>query len=160
LVLKANRGLTVWLRQQLLGHYEISFTRTVLAEGRLSDLNFFWEAQLPEGFKRSGKLEEYDALRLFYAGIGGNINSTTRFRYYDGTGARNLLREYTTAEFLLKANHPYRIRIVVDARGTRLYMDDKEYFNAAGPLLGGGYFGFRTTQSVQKVELFRVRRVA
>ncbi|WP_174864435.1 exo-rhamnogalacturonan lyase family protein [Duganella dendranthematis] len=160
LVLRADRGLTVWLRKQLLGHYEISFTRTVLAEGRLSDLNFFWEAQLPEGFKRSGKLEEYDALRLFYAGIGGNTNSTTRFRYYDGSGARNLLREYTAPEYLLKADHPYRIRIVVDARGTRLYVDDREYFSAPGPLAGGGYFGFRTTQSVQKVAHFRVRRVA
>jgi hypothetical protein len=160
LVLNAERGLTVWLRQQLLGHYEISFTRTVLAAGRLSDLNFFWEAQLPPGFRRSGKLEEYDALRLFYAGIGGNTNSTTRFRFYDGSGARNLLQEYTTPEYLLKADHPYRIRIVADARGTRLYVDDKEYFNAPGPLPGGGYFGFRTTQSRQKVEHFLVRRVA
>lgn len=160
LVLKAERGLTVWLHQQLLGHYDISFTRTVLSEGRLSDLNFFWEAQLPEGFKRSGKLEEYDGLRLFYAGIGGNTNSTTRFRYYDGSGARNLLKEYTAQEYLLRANRPYRIRIVVDARGTRLYVDDKEYFSAPGPLLGGGYFGFRTTQSLQTVENFSVRRVA
>ena len=77
-----------------------------------------------------------------------------------GSGARNLLQEYTAPEYLLKANHPYRIRIVVDARGTRLYVDDCEYFNTPGPLLGGGYFGFRTTQSVQKVEHFRVRRVA
>jgi hypothetical protein len=49
---------------------------------------------------------------------------------------------------------------VVDARGTRLYVDDREYFSAPGPLAGGGYFGFRTTQSVQKVAHFRVRRVA
>jgi hypothetical protein len=160
LILRADRGLTVWLRQQLLGHYEISFTRTVLADGRLSDLNFFWEAQLPRGFTQSGKLEEYDKLKLFYAGIGGNTNSTTRFRYYDGSGARKLLQEYTAADYLLKAGHPYRIRIVVDARGTRLYVDDREYFNAPGPLLGGGYFGFRSTQSRQKVEHFTVRRVA
>ena len=160
LLLQADRGLTVWLRRQLIGHYEISFTRTVLTDGRLSDLNFFWEAQLPQGFTQSGKLEEYDRLKLFYAGIGGNSNSTSRFRYYDGSGARNLLREYTAPEYLLKAGHPYRVRIVVDARGTRLYVDDKEYFNAPGPLLGGGYFGFRTTQSRQKVEQFSVRRIA
>ncbi|SDF76819.1 MULTISPECIES: DUF6250 domain-containing protein [unclassified Duganella] len=160
LVLHADRGLTVWLRQQLLGHYEISFTRTVLADGRLSDLNFFWEAQLPQGFTQSGKLEEYDRLKLFYAGIGGNTNSTSRFRYYDGSGVRNLLQEYTAPEYLLKARHAYRVRIVVDARGTRLYVDDKEYFNAPGPLLGGGYFGFRTTQSRQRVENFSVKRIA
>ncbi|WP_202412840.1 exo-rhamnogalacturonan lyase family protein [Duganella lactea] len=160
LVLHADRGLTVWLRQQLLGHYEISFTRTVLADGRLSDLNFFWEAQLPQGFTQSGKLEAYDKLKLFYAGIGGNTNSTSRFRYYDGSGARNLLQDYTAPEYLLKAGHAYRVRIVVDARGTRLFVDDKEFFNAPGPLLGGGYFGFRTTQSRQKVEHFAVRRIA
>jgi hypothetical protein len=160
LVLDARRGLTVWLRRQLIGHYEISFTRTVLAGARLSDLNFFWEAQLPQGFTQSGKLEDYDKLRLFYAGIGGNTNSTTRFRYYDGSGERRLLQEFTAPAYLLQANRPYHIRIVVDARGTRLYVDDKEYFSAPGPLAGGGYFGFRTTQSRQKVEHFKVERVA
>ncbi|WP_343732815.1 DUF6250 domain-containing protein [Duganella sp.] len=160
LVLDARRGLTVWLRRQLIGHYEISFTRTVLADARLSDLNFFWEAQLPAGFTQSGKLEDYDRLRLFYAGIGGNTNSTTRFRYYDGSGERKLLQEYTASAYLLKAGRPYRIRIAVDARGTRLYVDDREIFTAPGPLLGGGYFGFRTTQSRHKVERFMVQRLA
>ncbi|MEO5933728.1 MAG: DUF6250 domain-containing protein, partial [Duganella sp.] len=168
LVLDASRGLTVWLRRQLIGHYEISFTRTVLAEGkpheRLSDLNFFWEAQLaggdaPDPFRRSGKLEEYDKVPMFYAGIGGNANTTSRFRYYDGGGERKLLQEYLAPEYLLKSNHPYRIRIVVDSGGTRLYVDDREFFSAAGPLAGGGYFGFRTTQSRQKIERFEVRRV-
>ncbi|WP_207393613.1 exo-rhamnogalacturonan lyase family protein [Duganella aceris] len=159
LMLDAGRGLTVWLRKQLIGHYEITFTRTILAEGRLSDMNFFWEAQLPAGFTQSGKLEEYDKLRLFYAGVGGNSNSTTRFRYYDGSGERKLLQEYTTPDFLLKANHPYRIRIAVDAQGTRLFVDDKLYFSAPGPQAGGGYFGLRTTQSRQKIENFSVRRI-
>jgi hypothetical protein len=167
LVLDASRGLTVWLRRQLIGHYEISFTRTVLAEGkpheRLSDLNFFWEAQLAgeaaEPFSRSGKLEEYDKVPMFYAGIGGNTNTTSRFRYYDGSGERKLLQEYLAPDYLLKSNHPYRIRIVVDARGTRLYVDEREFFSAPGPLAGGGYFGFRTTQSRQKIEHFEVRRV-
>lgn len=168
LVLDATRGLTVWLRRQLIGHYEISFTRTVLAEGkpheRLSDLNFFWEAQLaggaaPQPFNRSGKLEDYDKVPMFYAGIGGNTNTTSRFRYYDGSGERKLLQEYLAPEYLLKANHPYRIRIVVDASGTRLYVDDREFFSASGPLAGGGYFGFRTTQSRQKIENFAVRRL-
>ncbi|MET0266148.1 MAG: DUF6250 domain-containing protein [Duganella sp.] len=168
LVLDAERGLTVWLRKQLVGHYEISFTRTVLAEGkaheRLSDLNFFWEAQLNAApgaspSSRSGKLEEYDRVPMFYAGVGGNTNTTTRFRYYDGSGERKLLQEYLAKDYLLKANHPYRIRIVVDAKGTRLYVDDREYFSAPGPQAGGGYFGLRTTQSRQKVENFVVRRL-
>jgi hypothetical protein len=158
-VLDAGQGLTVWLRKQLIGHYEITFTRTILADGRLSDMNFFWEAQLPAGFTQSGKLQDYDKLRLFYAGVGGNSNSTTRFRYYDGSGERKLLQEYTAPEYLLKANHPYRIRIVVDAQGTRLFVDDRQFFSAPGPQAGGGYFGLRTTQSRQKIENFSVRRV-
>ncbi len=165
LILDAERGLTVWLRQQLIGHYEISFTRTVLAEGkpheRLSDLNFFWEAQLGVNpFTHSGKLEDYDKVPMFYAGIGGNTNTTSRFRAYDGSGERKLLQEYLGADYLLKANQPYRIRIVVDGKGTRLYVDDREWFNAPGPQAGGGYFGLRTTQSRQKVENFQVRRIA
>jgi hypothetical protein len=165
LVLDAERGLTVWLRQPLIGHYEISFTRTVLAAGapheRLSDLNFFWEAQLGgQPFSHSGKLEDYDRVPMFYAGVGGNTNTTTRFRYYDGSGERKLLQEYLAPEYLLRANHPYRIRIAVDGQGTRLYVDDRELFSAPGPQAGGGYFGLRTTQSRQKVEDFVVRRIA
>jgi hypothetical protein len=39
-------------------------------------------------------------------------------------------------------------------------VDDKEIFSAPGPVLGGGYFGLRTTQSRQTVERFVVRRLA
>jgi hypothetical protein len=171
LLMDAQRGLTVWLRTQLIGHYEISYTRSVLMQNRpqdwpherLSDMNCFWEAQLADGgplFARSGKLEDYDKLRLFYAGIGGNTNTTTRFRYYDGSGARKLLQEYTAPAYLLQANRPYRVRIVVDGGGTRLYLDEMLLFSAQGPMLGGGYFGFRSTQSRHKIEGFAVRRIA
>jgi hypothetical protein len=93
---------------------------------------------------------------MYYAGIGGNTNTTTRFRRYDGSGARILLQEYTTAPYLLVANHPYKIRIVVDGAGTSVSVDGQQYFSAAADVTGGGYFGFRTTQSRQKVEDFRV----
>jgi hypothetical protein len=111
-------------------------------------------------FARSGKLEDYDKLRLFYAGIGGNSNTTTRFRYYDGSGERKLLQEYTAPAYLLQANRAYRVRIVVDAQGTRLYLDEQLLFSQQGLTLGGGCFGFRSTQSRQKIEGFAVRRIA
>jgi hypothetical protein len=164
LVLDAPAGLTVWLAQRLSGSYEISYTRTVLSEGgpndRVSDLNQFWEAQLPDSgqrFARSGKFESYDDLPMYYAGIGGNTNSTTRFRRYDGK-ERKLLKEYLQAPYLLKPNTPYRIRTVVDGQGTRIYVNDALYFAAPGAPLGG-YFGFRTTQSRQKITDFQVRRL-
>ena len=171
LLLNAQRGLTLWLRTQLIGHYDISYTCTIpmpdrpqdWPHARLSDMNCFWEAQLADGnapFARSGKFEDYDKLQLFYAGIGGNTNTTTRFRYYDGSGERRLLQEYTEPAYLLQANRPYRMRIVVDAQGTRLYRDEQLLFSKPGPMAGGGYFGFRSTASRQKIEGFTVRRIA
>jgi hypothetical protein len=163
LLLEARKGLTVWLDQPLSGHYEIAFTRTVLDDGalgdRLSDLNVFWQAQ--RGAEaRSGRLDDYDRIPMFYAGIGGNGNTTTRFRRYDGSGARILLGEYTARPWLLRANHPYRIRIVVDAAGTRVFVDNVQYFAATGRVGQAGYFGLRTTQSRQRVEDFVVYRLA
>ena len=166
LYLDSARGLTVWLRQPLAGAYEVTFTRTVLDEGkphdRVSDLNLFWLAQLdevssPQGrFARSGQLDTYNSVRLFYAGIGGNGNTTTRFRYYDGSGERGLLQEYLAAPYLLRANHAYKIRLLVNAAGTALYVDGQRFFSAPGPIASSGYFGFRTTKSRQKIEHFAV----
>jgi hypothetical protein len=169
LVLESARGLTVWYRQKLSGHYEIDFTRRLPFTGtgapfeRVSDLNLFWLAQLgADGealFSRSGKLSDYDTLPLYYAGIGGNDNTTTRFRHYDQGGQRPLLKEYTTAPYLLTANHDYRIRVVVDGEGTRLYVDGSLYFSAPGPLPEGGYFAFRSTKSRQTIADFSIHRL-
>ena len=166
LYLDSARGLTLWFKQPLRGAYEIDFTRTVLDQGqrhdRVSDLNLFWLAQLDGGaapavrFGRSGQLDAYNGLRLFYAGIGGNGNTTTRFRYYDGSGARGLLQEYLAAPYLLVANHAYQIRVVVKPTGTALYVDGQRYFSASGPIAASGYFAFRTTKSRQKIEHFAV----
>lgn len=167
LILDAPRGLTVWLNRRLTGHYEIDFTRTVIVDGgrndRLSDFNQFWlanagkDGQPVAPFGGTGRFADYDALQLFYAGVGGNGNTTTRFRLYDGTPARPLLAEYTDKANLLRANHPYRVRIVVDGRGTRFYLDGKPYFAASPPLAASGYFGFRTTASRQAITHFSIR---
>ncbi len=167
LVLDSARGLTVWLDRRLTGHYEIAYTRTVLDAGgphdRVSDLNQFWLASARGSngriapFGGSGRFEDYDALDLFYAGVGGNGNTTTRFRHYDGTSARPLLAQYTSPSRLLRANHAYRVRIVVDGRGTRFYLDGKPYFAASPPLPEAGWFGFRSTASRQTIRDFTIR---
>lgn len=162
LLLDAGGGLTVWLAQPLRGHYEIAFTRTVLEEGgahdRVSDLNVFWQAQTG-GKALSGKLADYDRTPMYYAGIGGNGNTTTRFRRLDGSGERRLLQEYTAAPYLLRANRPYRVRIVVDGAGTRLYVDGVQFFAGAGAVADSGWFGLRTTQSRQRITDFAVYRL-
>ncbi|WP_338762502.1 DUF6250 domain-containing protein [Massilia sp. METH4] len=160
LLLDTRGGLTVWLTQPLDGHYEIAYTCTVLDEGhpgdRVSDMNMFWQAKMDKPL--SGKLADYDRVPMFYAGIGGNHNATTRFRRYDGTGERILLQEYTDKAYMLRPNHPYRVRIVVDAAGTRLYVDNVQYF-ASRERVGGGFFGIRTTLSRQRVSDFAVYRL-
>ncbi len=108
---------------------------------------------------RSGRLADYDALSMYYFGFGGNRNTTTRFRRYDGTTSRPLLQEYLDADHLLRANHRYRIRTIVDARGTRVYIDGKQYFRDAARVPDSGYFAFRTTQSHQIISAFLIRKL-
>lgn len=162
LELAATAGLTVWLAQPLHGHYEIAFTRTVLEDGgphdRVSDLNMFWQAQTG-GRALSGRLADYDRVPMYYAGIGGNGNTTTRFRRLDGSGTRQLLQEYTAAPYLLRPNRPYRIRIVVDGAGTRVYVDGVQFFGAAGAVAESGWFALRTTKSRQRVTDFVIYRL-
>lgn len=160
-------GLTVWLDKPLSGSYRISFSREVRTEGqqndRLSDVNMFWAARdpvNPDLFTRQGELSSYDSLELFYAGIGGNWNTTSRFRYYDGLGERHLLTEYTSVDRLLRAGHPYQLVIEVNDRQTRLLVDGEEWFAAdytAPP--DSGYFGFRTVWSRQIIRDFTLAQL-
>src|SRR5687768_14374155 len=101
LVLDTKGGVTVWLNKKLSGNIRIEYTRRVLVDtgrnDRLSDFNTFWMASDPRNpnlFTRNGLLEAYDSLQLYYVGQGGNTNSTTRFRKYEGMGQRTLLQEY------------------------------------------------------------------
>lgn len=160
-------GLTLWLDKPLSGSYRISFSREVLTEGlpndRLSDVNMFWAARdplNPDLFTRQGELSSYNSLKLFYAGIGGNWNTTSRFRYYDGLGERHLLTEYTSADRLLRAGHPYQMVVEVADRQTRLLVDDEEWFTAAYETPpDSGYFGFRTVWSRQIIRDFRLSQL-
>jgi rhamnogalacturonan endolyase len=160
LVLDTKGGVTVWLNKELGDNFTIEYKRTVVVDGgvndRLSDLNMFWMAQQP-GFQRHGVLEEYDSLQLYYVGIGGNTNSTTRFRKYEGTGERRLIREYTDSAHLLKANHTYTIRIVVKNGTSSVFVDGVQYFTYTDPQpLHKGYFGFRSTWSRQIISDFKI----
>lgn len=164
LILDSRAGLTVWLDQRLTGAYRIRFQRQVLVAGqendRLSDLNMFWAASDPDNpdlFTRRGALAEYDNLALYYVGVGGNWNTTTRFRRYDGRGERTLLGEYLEQPYLLLPNRVYRCCIEVDSNETRFLLDDELYFRASYPAPPpGGYFGFRTVYSRQEISDFSV----
>jgi Domain of unknown function (DUF6250) len=79
-------GATIWLNKKLSGNLIITYNRKVIVDtgrnDRLSDLNQFWMAIDPRNenlFTRSGISSEYDSLLLYYAGFGGNSNTTMRF---------------------------------------------------------------------------------
>lgn len=165
-------GCTVWYRQELTAPVIITYEATVVDRGgpddRVSDLNCFWMAtdpSAPDGSvpattsRRTGKFADYDALRLYYVGCGGNNNTTTRFRRYTGTGDRPLLPQYDlrAPEALLKGNHTYRIMLVAVGGLAQYYRDGKCLFSYADPdPLTRGWFGIRTVHSHLIIRHFRV----
>jgi hypothetical protein len=167
LVLDTKGGVTVWLKQKLKGNYKISYKRKVIMEGgendRLSDLNQFWLAEDLHNanlFTRKGKFEEYDSLRLYYVGMGGNYNSTTRFRKYQGNGERTLLAEKNEPATLLVANKAYQIEIIVQDHTTSFWVDGQCLFIQTDTNLPKeGYFGFRSTYARQAIWDFCVERL-
>jgi hypothetical protein len=156
-------GCTVWYRHALEAPVQITYQIAVTSAGRVSDLNCFWMASDPdhpddlfaEGHGRTGKFATYDQLRLYYVGYGGNTNSTTRFRRYDGTGARPLDEQHDlqTPEFLLTPDHIYTIELVATADGKVSYSRDGEtIYEIIDPQpLTAGWFGFRTVNSTIRV---------
>ena len=161
-------GCTVWFKPELASPVEIRYeARMVRAGGkydRVSDLNAFWmatDASSADFFavQRSGKFEDYNQLRAYYVGQGGNSNTTTRFRRYVGDPQlRPLLPEHDLKAPLLEPNVWQEIRLI--ARGHRI-----QYW-AAGKLIfdfddpkpyAKGQFGFRTTWSHVELRGFEVR---
>jgi hypothetical protein len=167
LVMDVDGGTTVWLDKKLSGNILIEYNRKVIMNGgkndRLSDLNQFWMATDPGNknlFTRSGVFSEYDSLQLYYVGMGGNYNTTTRFRKYTGNGERVLSGEFKDKNHLLQPNKEYKITIVVYEGLTKFFVDGEEYFCFKDPNpLTEGYFGFRTVKSRQAVDNFKIYRL-
>jgi hypothetical protein len=163
LLMDVDSGATVWLDRVLTGNVLITYTRRVVVDGgkndRLSDFNHFWMARDPKNpnlFTRSGKFEDYDDLELYYVGVGGNTNTTTRLRRY-GDGTRVLLGQHLDAAHLLQPNRDYQVEIAVYKGCTRVRVDGQEYFSYRDPRpLTSGHFGFRTTWSRQTVDDLKI----
>ena len=165
--LEAKRGATIWFKEKLSGNYMITYDEWIVDQGgendRVSDMNVFWMATDPEGgfFHKDGKFPSYDLLHLYYAGIGGNENKTTRFRKYTGVlGDKAVIKEYTDSNHLIKGNKLYQIKIVVKDGRSQLYVNNELYFdyNDVNPYTEG-YFGFRTTRSHQRFDNFKVYEI-
>ena len=169
------KGLTLWRKEKMKGRVTIEYDACVVVEkegDRLSDLNCFWMASDPEYPDNLWKREKWRngiflncySLQLYYMGYGGNYNSTTRFRRYDGNKAAitesglrpAILKEYTDTDHLLKANHWYHIKITNENNRVSYYIDGTRLvdFRDAEPLTEG-WFGFRTTLSRTRITNFR-----
>ena len=166
-------GVTVWFKPKLQGPIAIEFDATAVSAGgandQVSDLNVFWMARNVDGNEpvyslvRSGKFEEYNALLTYYVGLGGNRNTTTRFRRYIGDPVLRPLRpgyDLAGERYMLVPNKRQTIRLIANGKvieywrdGTRIFhLEDAEPYE-------NGWFAFRTTYSHLRIERFRVHRV-
>lgn len=173
LILDVPKGCTLWFRTELTGPVLIEYFATAIRRGgandRVSDLNCFWMAQDPQHpgklleVRRSGAFADYDTLLAYYVGLGGNANTTTRFRRYIGkAGDRPLLprNDLRAPEYLLKPNVRQRIRLVACNSLIQYYRDDRKLFEIEDPEpYTRGWFGFRTVASHFHIEQFRVYRL-
>ena len=155
----APKGLTLWYKHELRGDLVIEYDAMVVecdSTDRLSDLNCFWMATDPNApagsiwprmRERGGIFKNCYSLSLYYVGYGGNYNSTTRFRRYDGFNTQpEILKEYTDADHLLRPNHWYHIRLECIDGVVRYIVDGETLVEYHDPQpLTHGWFGFRTT---------------
>jgi rhamnogalacturonan endolyase len=167
-------GCTLWFRPELAGavmiEYEARMVRNGGANDRVSDLNAFWmatDARSPADLfatHRTGKFADYNRLRTYYVGQGGNGNTTTRFRRYIGDAVeRPLLPEHAlrAPEVMLEPNAWQTVQLVALGNRIQYYRDGRLLFDYTDPApYTRGRFGFRTTFSHVDLRNFRVYRIA
>lgn len=167
MIIDVDRGATVWLDKKLSGNIQIEYDRKVVMEGgkndRLSDLNQFWMANDPKRnslFTRHGIFKEYDSLQLYYFGVGGNRNTTTRFRKYNANGDRVLIHDLREEKHMLQPNKTYHVKTIFRDGVTKVYIDGEELilFEDDEPYTNG-YFGIRTTESRHEIDNLKIYRI-
>jgi hypothetical protein len=173
LTLDVPGGCTLWFRPELRSPVLIEYDATMIQAGgandRVSDLNCFWmatDARSPHELfatHRSGKFADYNQLRGYYVGLGGNSNTTTRFRRYIGDPVlRPLLPEHdlTGDDVLLRPNVAQHIEIVAMGGRVQYYRDGRLLFDFHDPApYTHGNFAFRTVTSHIEIRRFRVYRL-
>lgn len=166
-------GCTVWLKAPLSGAILISYDATVISAGgpndRVSDLNCFWMAQDARSpgdifaTPRAGKFSDYDQLRCYYVGHGGNSNTTTRYRRYIGEAGNRPIRpehDLKAKEFLLVPNVSQRIQLIAAGGSIGYYRDGQRLLaDEDTQPYTSGWFAFRTVTSHLRIKNFRVHRL-
>ena len=111
---------------------------------------------------RSGKFADYDDLVTYYVGLGGNRNTTTRFRRYVGEpGNRPLLARHDLRDrtAMLVPNRRELIRLIADGTRIEFQRNGQPLFHLtdAAPYTSG-WFALRTTCSHLRIRTLRIRR--
>jgi hypothetical protein len=169
-------GVTVWLNTELTGPVMIEYDATVISAGgandRVSDLNSFWMATDPKAPEdifaqpRTGKFAGYNSLDMYYVGLGGNGDTTTRFRRYIGDAVErpllpeNDLKVKEHPEVGIVANHMQRVTLIADGGLIQYWRDGVKIFEMqdAQPYTKG-WFGIRTTKNHMQVRNLRIVRL-
>ena len=132
-------GSTVWFNQKLSGPIAIAYEVTTLDDGQDGlprDHNLFWMALNPKAPNvrpsGAGSLGDYNCYDMYYAGIGGNKNRTTRFRRYHNCN-RTLIQESSDKAHLNAANQTYHMRIVCLDNQVQVYRDGQIYWDFTDP---------------------------
>lgn len=166
-------GATLWFEHELAGPVAIVFEATAVSAGgpndRVSDMNTFWMARNPHhpaapfAQPRSGKFADYNNLLTYYVGLGGNTNTTTRFRRYIGDPvARPLLPEHDLSdpEALLVPNRRETLMLIADGSRIEYWRDGVRLLHYQDPApYKRGWFAIRTVQSHLRIERLRVHRL-
>jgi hypothetical protein len=166
-------GLTLWFKPRLEGPLEIEFDAVAVSDGgandQVSDLNVFWMASNRDGTRpfpgqRSGKFADYNDLRTYYVGLGGNRNTTSRFRRYIGDPElRPLLSEHdlVAAEALLVPNTKQTITLVANRHAIEYKREGQALFRLHDhEPYTHGWFAIRTTWSHLRISRLRIRSLA
>jgi hypothetical protein len=169
-------GVTVWFRHELDGPVMIQYEATVVSAGgpndRVSDLNSFWMAANPAtpkdlfAHQRSGKFAEYNSLDMYYVGLGGNGNTTTRFRRYIGDLIerpllpRNDISVAQQPRLGIFANKTQTITLIADGQLIQYWRDGAKIFEMIDPQpYTRGWFGLRTTKNHMQIRHLRIVRL-
>ena len=166
-------GASIWFEPLIEGPVLIEYEATVIDAGgpndRVSDLNCFWmarDARNEEDLfatKRSGKFADYNELKCYYVGLGGNSNGTTRFRRYIGHPQRRpLLPEHdlTAERYMITPNVKQTIRLIAADGQIEYWRDDENIFDYDDPKpYTSGWFAFRTVANHMTIDNFRVYRL-
>jgi hypothetical protein len=166
-----KNGCTIWLNQKLPHNFRIIFDVVMIDNGGINDhvrdLNFFFKAvdpMLPDDIfanskKRAGIFANYDRLRTYYIGYGGNRNTSTRFRKYPGDGSRPLLPEHDLSDkkYMNIPNLKRHVEITCHMNRITFRVDELVVFDINDEnAYSEGWFGFRTVDNHMSIDNFYV----